>query len=94
MKAIIKMLHNTKTGTYHPIWYSEAPLPGPEPAVVRYKSRGHHTAGFPTLEEGIAGRKQLEERLELNGYSPVVEDGELLEWNGEGVPTDTLLRTN
>lgn len=46
-------LHNIKTGCYHPIVFYCHPRPSDNEdtdELVRYKSSGHHTEGFDTLE--------------------------------------------
>jgi hypothetical protein len=40
-----------RTGRFHPCYYRMAPLPGNTVEPMRYKSGGHHTEGFKTLEE-------------------------------------------
>ena len=54
------MLHNTRTNRYHPMPFRYAPPPsgdlfeGTPRAVGRFRSIGHHTEGFATLEEAVA----------------------------------------
>lgn len=50
------ILINTATGRFHPIIFRcGTPPSGPlEGGVDRYKSKGHHTDGFDTLEEAQA----------------------------------------
>lgn len=51
---VVQIQHDQTTGRFHPAYYALAPLPGPASAdakFLRYKSRGHHTTGFETLEE-------------------------------------------
>ena len=51
------MLKNTATGRFHPIVFREAPMPGDADATMearRYKSLGHHTAGFDSEAEAMA----------------------------------------
>lgn len=47
------ILINTKTNKFHPIVFRPgyAPSSSPDDDEQRYKSRGHHTEGFETLEE-------------------------------------------
>jgi hypothetical protein len=78
------ILKNTKTGRYHPILFRRAPMPGnsdADLALQRYKSAGHHTAGFATLEEAQSdlARPQYAEQ----GYK---DSGAIWEWDGENVP--------
>jgi hypothetical protein len=52
----VGMLHNTATNRYHPIVFRPAPSTsdGSGPAkAFRYRSKGHHTAGFDTKEEAM-----------------------------------------
>lgn len=46
------LLKNIKTGRFHPILFRPGPAPSssPEDDSQRYKSSGHHTEGFDTLE--------------------------------------------
>jgi len=57
------MLKNTKTGRFHPIVFRPGPAPSSrdEEDVQRYKSSGHHTEGFDTLEEARASVKERPE---------------------------------
>ncbi len=91
MKALVKILHNTEANTFHPIWYSEYPLPGQGNTVTRYKSRGHHTSGFPTAEQSLQESETLAQRLKEQGYQVARED-DLGEWDGKGIPADIQLR--
>jgi hypothetical protein len=48
------ILENVATGRFHPIVFRRAPTPGEADETLpaqRYKSRGHHTDGFKTVEE-------------------------------------------
>jgi hypothetical protein len=55
MYYIAGMLINEATNRYHPIIFYPAPLPGGDMKVFpRYKSKGHHTIGFDTLDEAQA----------------------------------------
>lgn len=89
MEALIMMIKNFKNGTYHPIWYVESPLPSSDESskLKRFKSRMHHTSGFPTREEAL---DSIETQLipRLDGYVITKDlDGDI-EWDGEGIPAD------
>lgn len=74
------LLKNTKTGRWHPILFRPAPLPGGGDAgfpAQRYKSLGHHTAGFSTEEEAMA---HIRQHPEMDWRGPTWE------WDGEDVP--------
>jgi len=80
------MLHNTKLDRYHPIFFRPAPMPGnkdADMAAQRYRSHGHHTDGFETLEEAT---KYVEEACEKNGWR---NSGALYGWDGEDIPAIT-----
>lgn len=48
-------LKNIKTNRWHPILFRPGPLPGDSSMVeARWKSKGHHTIGFDTLEQAKA----------------------------------------
>jgi len=86
MKAGI--LKNTLTNRFHPIIFHEAPFPGQSVdrkigSVVRYRSYGHHTNGFDTLEQA-----QDYVRTEHKGY--VLLDG-IGDWDGVETPAMTFL---
>ncbi len=55
-ESIMAMLHNTATNKYHPILFGRSPLPSDdgEGASCRYKSIGHHTAGFDDRSDAVA----------------------------------------
>jgi hypothetical protein len=75
------MLVNTSTDPprYHPIIFRYSPPPSGDldSGARRYKSSGHHTAGFDTLEEAMASI-QAQPSWQWTGLA--------WEWNGEGVP--------
>ncbi len=74
------MLTNTKTGRFHPIIFRDAPMPGNADdawAARRYKSLGHHTVGFDTLEEAQA---------HIKAEPRYWDSGAFWEWDGEDVP--------
>lgn len=57
MHFVVGMLRNVATNRFHPIVFRRAPLPGGADerlAAHRYKSQGHHTKGFDTLDEARA----------------------------------------
>lgn len=87
---IIGMIHNTKNDTYHPVVFSEHPLPGPpeDGKLVRHKSKMHHTNGFATREEALANaRGELAERVaEHFSGKPRFCLAKDFPWDGEGVP--------
>lgn len=77
------ILKNEKTGRYHPIPFRWAPLPGGKDADMtaqRYKSIGHHTDGFDTIEEAKAN-------ISKNEACDYV--GMVWNWDGEGTSAMT-----
>lgn len=95
MIYLIKMLFNTTDKTYHPILYTESPLPSytPEDKFTRFKSKGHHTIGFKEKEDAL-------EHIQVDiMQSPALSDasfieqyeGEVLPWDGREIPTDNQL---
>jgi len=87
------MLKNTKQNTYHPIMYFEHPFPGDETKLIRYKSKGHHTAGFNDREDAVKSIDENEEKLNEMGYHLNKELEGDLTWDGLGIPADTQLRS-
>lgn len=87
---IIAMIHNTATDRYHPVIFSESPLPGPdEPEkLVRHKSAGHHTVGFDTREGALANiESDLAPRMKQHAIGDVRTSlAKDFPWDGEGVP--------
>lgn len=88
------MLHNTGTGRFHPIFYTEAPLPGPDAPdkPIRHRSKGHHTTGFDTRAEADAYIPTLHHQLEVSsmgGVRTCLRPEDLMEWDGVEVPADT-----
>lgn len=61
------------TGRFHPCYYRMAPLPGNTVEPMRYKSKGHHTEGFATLEEAQENAAGLAAGLPIPVEVP--EDG-------------------
>jgi hypothetical protein len=98
MEALVMMLKNLKTNTYHPIMYLEKPLPGGlesegNQKLIRYKSKGHRTTGFTNREEAVTSiDTEVEARLKEMGYNVNRDLEGDIEWDGEGIPADTQLR--
>lgn len=99
MKYLIQVLFNTALGTWHPIYYQEAPLPGSlsgEANLVRFKSKAHQMVGSPTREAAL---KNVDERLRpiiavtWPGCTIIEELEHDVQWDGEGIPAYTTIRT-
>ena len=75
------LLHNTSTGRYHPVLFRPSPAPsdGDDP-VMRYRSKAHHTEGFPSEAEAL---RWVQEDPALQWV------GVTWEWDGVGLPTIT-----
>jgi hypothetical protein len=84
LNAKVCNLVNTKARTHHPIIFREAPLPGLDPGESprRFKSKCHHTEGFPTREEAMTEARRLAAIPEISGEVVDID----MEWNGEGIP--------
>ncbi len=82
MLAIVGMIHNYATDTWHPVAFRYYPMPGPGPdTVMRVKSWGHHTTGFATREEAAKSA------AEHPGFCGVPFDDQFVyEWDGQGIP--------
>lgn len=77
------ILKNTATGRFHPILFRMAPMPGnadADMAAQRYRSLGHHTDGFDTLE---AAKAHMAEKRD---NCIVIDTGREWEWDGADVP--------
>jgi hypothetical protein len=64
---LVTLALNEATGRYHPFYWRQAALMGAtQPAfdAQRYRSRGHHTAGFDTEAEGRDGAVALFRELQ------------------------------
>jgi hypothetical protein len=92
MGPIIAMLHNTDTGRWHPMFFLPAPQPsaGPDDTATRYKSKMHHTAGFPTREEAEANaRGKMAEQVgrHFGHFGPTRFClSKAFPWDGEDIP--------
>lgn len=95
---IVALVHDATVNRWHPILYAESPLPGPPSSgkPVRHKSKCHHTQGFATREEGLAGAKVLADQVVEHGLAPSVKMAvtEDLEWDGQDVPADVAFFTD
>lgn len=87
---IVALLFNTKLKRWHPIIYREAPLPGPNPQLIRHKSVGHNIEGFEKREDAVAEARKNARTIVERNLSPQCQEAlkEDLLWNGEGVPAD------
>lgn len=77
------ILKNTSTGRFHPIIFRQGPAPSSSENddVQRFKSQGHHTEGFDTVEEAT---EFLEENSSQLWNSNIVWD-----WDGKEIPAMT-----
>lgn len=98
MEALVMMLKNTKENTFHPIMYFEALFPGGYESegnqkLIRYKSKGHRTAGFADRADAVNSiAVEIEGKLKEMGYRLNKElDGDM-EWDGDGIPADVQIR--
>jgi len=73
------ILQNAKTNRYHPISFRQAPMPGnaENGPAYRYKSFGHHTEGFDTLDQAQEWVKAKDDCRDV---------GMVWLWDGEGIP--------
>lgn len=77
------VIFNKATGRWHPVVFRPAPMPGGSDAgeaFQRYRSAGHHTAGFAAAGEADA---YIAERPEWTAT------GASWEWDGTGIPALT-----
>ena len=70
------ILSNQKTGRFHPISFEPYPAPGGSD-LPRYKSVGHHTDGFDTIEEAKAWVAEHDSTILIT---------QTYDWDGEKVP--------
>ena len=91
---VFLILHNTKLNRWHPILFWECPPPsGHLGACFRWKSRGHHTSGFPSLAEAekyIHEHGLPEQHKHKQGGHVYFDTDQPVEWNGEGTPAAVL----
>ncbi len=98
MEALVMMLINTKTQTFHPIFYLENKFPGPMESelntnAIRFKSKGHHTTGFADRQSAIDSiNNSLIDKIKSIGYNPRIEIDADLVWDGEEIPADNQIR--
>jgi hypothetical protein len=93
MRAFVSILHNTKENRFHPIYYTEKPLPSYSGEdAMRFKSRGHHTNGLETLDLARKDAADLGTKLIEQGYNVNVENS-IISWDGEGIPADVTFRS-
>lgn len=91
---VLGMIKNTATGKFHPYAWRLAPFPGNVTRPARYKSIGHHTAGFDTLDDAKAYNDGRVTAIQTDGLytCEVLSDDEITEWDGEGVPAGVIVR--
>jgi len=88
IEPIVGLIHDVTHNRWHPVYFREYPLPGPEGHQAhRYKSGGHHTEGFETRELGLAGARDLAEKLKDHSVGlPRLSLEADFPWNGNDVP--------
>ena len=93
MNSLVKIVVDLEKERFHPMVYVESPLLGNDNTVTRFKSKMHHTGGFDTLEEANDNAiNDLKGKLEGQGWIVTLELEGLVPWDGQGVPTDVILR--
>jgi len=72
-------LKNIKTGRFHPVYFRCAPRPSDSESdpTVRFRSVGHHTTGYDTIEESKAF---------VTSKPRLTETDIIWEWDGEEIP--------
>ncbi len=94
---VILILHNEAQDTYHPILLWEAPPPsGQLGDAERWKSKGHHTEGFKTLQEAIDGEGGAlalckNQHMAKVGGEVYYNVDQPLEW--DGIPDNAVMVT-
>lgn len=86
---IVAILFNAKENSWHPIIFSERPLPGPpeEGKPVRHKSSGHHTAGFKDRAEAVRNvETELAPKIKETYGEPRLTIKRDILWDGEDLP--------
>jgi hypothetical protein len=96
--AVLGMLRHITADTFHPIVFMVSPMPGgPDSQPTggdRYRSKMHHTTGFPTREEAVANLTELSGQVKEHltpGLQPRVlkslaDPSCDYEWDGDGIP--------
>lgn len=87
--VIVANLHNAKTGRFHPVFFSESPLPGLPSCgkPIRHKSRGHHAKGFELREDALAKCREFAGELKNESVgTPKLRIEKDLPWDGLGLP--------
>ena len=89
LSPVVGIIHNTKLGRWHPVYFREAPLPGPDSPgkPARHESAAHSTEGFGDRESAVLAARNLAEELRSHAVGPVslAIDSDF-QWDGEGVP--------
>ena len=91
LNPVMGLIHNTKLKRWHPVYYTEHPLPGTPSTEkpARHKSGGHHTTGFETREAALASMNDTAKKIVDGGHAPSCAICPLdLEWDGEDIPAD------
>lgn len=94
MNPVVALVANTSTNRWHPIYYREAPLPGPasDSKPMRHKSGGHHTEGFATRAEAAASARDLATKIVSTGCwtscAVCLEPEYDIPWDGQDIPAD------
>lgn len=84
-KKVGALLKNEASGRFHPIIFTYRPMPGPEKIGqkhFRFRSFGHHTAGFDTREEAV---KHITEEIPAKDTSAkyITKIDVDIPWSGE-----------
>ena len=83
---VMFIYHRLPTDTFHPVIYEESPFPGElrpveELALVRLKSKGHHTQGAPTFAEAQRLLDELRYTVRINDSNVYREQP--VPWGGQ-----------
>ena len=101
MRPTVGIIKNIKDDLYHPILFTEYPLPGQDSPDKprRFKSKMHHMGGFDTRDAAVENISDLASKVNNSGkfigsvvYLKSIGDPEKdIEWDGEGTPAITML---
>lgn len=80
---VIGMIHNKALDRWHPVYFSDYPHSADTENVWRFKSRGHHTAGFGARSAAL---ENIQDDLMPRFSRALLALDSDYEWDGKDVP--------
>ena len=87
LNGAVAILRDIQTGLWHPIFFTDHPLPGPPlpGKPERLKSKGHHTTGFDQRADAVIEANKVFRNQKVGFFSRIDTEHDYL-WDSLAMP--------